>query len=136
VATLYRAFLAGRENDMSYSLAAIAWKESSAGLYLVNPNDPSSGAFHVTVRNAVYYAGWENTESNRQVMYMILQHDFDTAAHYAMLNLRFWRKAYGVGWKKAYQYYNGGRSYSKSSVKYSADIVSKIRVIQKCNWEN
>jgi len=134
VETLHRAFEEGRENDMSYSLAAIVWKESSGGVLLENPKDPSSGAFMVLTENALHYAGWEDTEANRQVMYNILQYDFETSAQYAMLNLKFWMRAYKVSWRKAYQYYNGGRSYSAASIRYSKDIVGKIRVIKKCGW--
>lgn len=131
---LHRAFQYGKKHNMAYSLAAIAWKESSAGVNLRNPRDPSAGVFHVTVRNALHYAGWENTEPNQQVMYELLQLDFDTSANYAIKNLTFWRDAYKVGWKKTWQYYNGGRSYSEASRKYAEDIAAKVRKIKSCNW--
>jgi hypothetical protein len=132
--TLYRAFQYGIEHDMSYSLAAIAWKESSAGIALKNPNDPSAGVFHVTVKNALYYVGWKNTEPNRQVMYLLLQLDFDMAASFAVKNLTFWRNAHKVSWKKTWQYYNGGTTYSNASIEYSEDIAKKIRTIKSCDW--
>jgi hypothetical protein len=132
--TLYRAFQYGKEHDMAYSLAAIAWQESSAGVALKNPSDPSAGVFHVTVKNALHYAGWENTQPNQQVMYELLQLDFDMAASFAVKNLTFWRNAYKVSWKKTWQYYNGGTSYSSSSIKYSDAIAKKVRKIKSCNW--
>jgi len=133
VETLHRSFIAGAKDGLSYSLAAVAWQESSAGVQLENPNDPSSGVFHVTVGNALHYSGWEDTEANRQVMYGVLKHDFDTSAEYATLNLKFWIRLHGEDWMKVWASYNAGYNVS-AGAGYSRDIAEKVKVIGKCGW--
>jgi hypothetical protein len=135
VETLYRAFEEGRESNLSYSLAAIAFVESSGGLFVTNPNDPSSSVLHITTRNALVYAGWEDTEVNREVMYEILQHDFETAAHYAIINLNFWKRVYGGDWRKVVASYNAGYRYdSKEGQQYMEKVVETVKVIRLCKW--
>lgn len=134
VEVLHQAFQAGAPKDMSYSLAAIAWKESSAGRYLMNLQDPSAGVFMVTIENAIGYLKWKDTPFNRNRMAQLLMEDFDLAAEFAMINLQFWVDQYGNDWRTIWKRYNGGYSDSERSVKYSRDIARKISVIAECDW--
>lgn len=134
IAVMYRSFEIGKINDMSYSLAAIAWKESSAGVHLYNPHDPSAGVFQITIKNALAYVDWEDNEYNRGRITQLLIDDLNLAAEFAMINLKFWKAQYGNDWRLIWQSYNGGYSGSEASKKYAADIVRKIKVIKQCDW--
>jgi hypothetical protein len=130
---MYKAYQAGKEHDMAYSLAAIAWKESSAGKYMVNLQDPSAGAFHITINNALVYLKWEDTNFNRNRAAQLLIEDFQLAANFAMINLQFWKDQYGSNWTKIWASYNAGYNW-KNGVKYSQDIARKIKKIKLCGW--
>lgn len=132
---LQNSFYIGSKKDMSYSLAAIAWKESSAGKYLMNLQDPSAGVFMVTIENAIGYLKWKDTPFNRNRMAQLLMENFDLSAEFAMVNLQFWKDQYGEDWRTIWKRYNGGYSDSERSVKYSKDIAAKISVIAECDWD-
>lgn len=134
VQVLHDSFEAGAVKDMSYSLAAIAWKESSAGRYLMNLQDPSAGVFMVTVDNAMGYIKWKDTPFNRNRMAQKLVEDFELSAEFAMINLQFWVDQYGNDWRTIWRRYNGGYSDSARAIKYSQDIAAKIQVIARCDW--
>ena len=134
MAVAYNAFHEGKKKDMAYSLAAIAWKESSAGKFLRNPADPSAGVFHVTLDNALSYIKWQDTEENRKRVETLLIEDFTLSAEFAMINLQFWKDQYGQNWMLIWRRYNGGYTDSEASKIYARDIARKVRVISKCNW--
>jgi len=133
VSIMYQAFQIGKQKDMSYSLAAIAWKESSAGKYMINLQDPSAGVFHITMINALAYLKWENTNFNRNRAAQLLVEDFQLSAEFAMINLQFWKDHYGNNWHKIWASYNSGYNWS-NGVEYSNDVASKIQKIKLCNW--
>jgi len=133
IKVLHRAFTAGKPKDMSYSLAAIAWKESSAGKYLINIQDPSFSAFHITINNAIAYLKWTDTNFNRNRAAQLLIEDFQLSAEFAMINLQFWKDNYGNNWHKIWASYNAGYNWS-NGVEYSNDVASKIQKIKLCNW--
>jgi hypothetical protein len=133
VSVMYRSFQVGKQKDMSYSLAAIAWKESSAGKYMINLQDPSAGAFHVTMMNALAYLKWDNTNFNRNRAAQLLIEDFKLSAEFAMINLQFWKDLHGDNWFRIWQSYNAGHNYSNGT-DYANDIVTKIQKIKLCNW--
>lgn len=134
VNVLHKAYQAGVEKDMSYSLAAIAWKESSAGRYTINLQDPSAGVFMVSIDNAINYIKWKNTPFNRNRIAQMLIQDFELSAEFAMINLQFWKDQYGENWRLIWRRYNGGYSNSEASKKYSADIARKVQKIALCDW--
>ena len=130
---MYKAYQAGKEHDMAYSLAAIAWKESSAGKYMINLQDPSAGVFHITINNALVYLKWKDTNFNRNRAAQLLIQDFQLAANFAMINLQFWKDQHGENWSKVWASYNAGWNW-KNGRKYSQDIANKIRMIKLCGW--
>lgn len=134
IKTIHKSYEAGKVKDMSYSLAAIVWKESSAGRYMVNLQDPSAGPFMITVDNALVYLKWKDTPFNRNRAAQMLIEDFHLSAEFAMINLQFWKDQYGENWFRIWQGYNGGYSKSAASEKYAHDIARKIQKIKLCHW--
>lgn len=131
IGVIYQAFEAGRGNDMSYSLAAIAWQESQGGKYMINLQDPSSGVFHITINNALSYIKWRDTPFNRNRVAQLLIDDFELSAEFAMINLQFWKDHHGNDWNKIWGSYNGGY---RPNMEYASDIASKIQKIKLCEW--
>lgn len=132
--TLIKSFEYGRAYDLSYSLAAIAWKESSAGEFPINVNDPSYGVHGILITNALVYAGLKDTSFNRNKMAIQLVRDETLSAKFAVINLRFWQKVHGNDWRKIIASYNAGYNTGAGS-KYAADIARKVRIIRQCRWE-
>lgn len=134
IETLHKAYVLGEKQDMGYSLAAIAWKESSGGRYLINLQDPSSGVFHVTIDNALSYLKLKDTPFNRNRVAQMLINDFVLSSDLAMNNLQFWKNMYGDNWIKIWASYNAGYNW-KAGLHYSYDVAHKIELIKLCHWD-
>lgn len=132
---LRHSFEYGRPYDLSYSLAAIAWKESSGGRYRINLQDPSAGIHMITIRNAMVYSGERDTAFNRNKLAQMLVNDPNLSAGYAVVNLQFWQKVHGNDWRQVVASYNAGYSGSQAGQRYAEDIAEKVNVIRKCNWD-
>ena len=133
VVVIKKAFVYGKDKDLSYSLAAIAWKESSAGKNRFNPNDPSAGVFQIHLDNAIAYNYREDTPSNRILVAAELIENFYISARYAVKNIEFWQRLHGDDWNKIWASYNAGYKY-QLGYSYAEDIKKKISIIEKCNW--
>lgn len=132
---LRHSFEYGRPYDLSYSLAAIAWKESSGGRYRINLQDPAAGIHMITIKNALSYSGRKDTPFNRNKLAQELIENPNLSAGYSVINLNFWRSVYGNNWGLVWRSYNGGTSGSKASQEYAISIAEKVNVIRKCNWD-
>lgn len=131
--TIHQAYQAGKVKGMSYSLAAIAMRESSGGKYMINLQDPSAGVFHITINNALSYLKWKDNNFNRNRAAQLLIEDFTMSAEFAMINLQFWKDLHGDNWRKIWASYNAGYNW-KNGVDYSNDISKKIQKIKLCHW--
>ena len=128
--TLVKSFIIGSEYDLGYSLAAIAWKESQAGKYLINISDPSFGVHHILITSAMKRSGMKDTSFNRNRMASkLLEHN--VSAKFAIQELIFWKNKYGEDWIKVWSSYNAGYNW-KNGLQYSHDILLKIKSIRKC----
>ena len=124
-------------------MAAIAWKESSAGLRLVNLKDPSAGVFHNTIRSVMgRHPELKNTNENRSIILQRLVEDMDFSAAEALSELEFWKSEHGAtAWTLIWQSYNGGywalkpetKGY-RESLAYSKDINKKVAYFTKNNF--
>lgn len=131
--TLLSAYMYGIPYDLSYSLAAIAWKESSAGDVPMNLNDPSFGIHHITLKNAIIYSGRPDTHRNRQIVASELVKSNRLSSEFAIINLNYWRMQYGDDWMKVWASYNKGWNV-EAGMSYARDISEKIKVIKQCGW--
>lgn len=133
IETVHKSYVAGKEKDMAYSLAAIVWKESSAGRYMINLQDPSAGPFHITIDNALVYLKWKDTNFNRNRAAQMLIQDFQLSAEFAMINLQFWKDQYKNNWFRIWASYNAGYNW-KNGEDYAHDIARKVQKIKLCSW--
>lgn len=131
------SYNAGKEFDLGFSLAAIAWKESNFGQYLMNLSDGSSGAFGVYQILLEYAAARNKIKSNwdksRYAERLML--DIELCANEAIAELIFWRKYHAKhsnSWRRMLASYNAGTNgiNTVAGKMYSDDAVHRVRALE------
>jgi len=74
----------GKKNGLSYSLMAIAIKESGLGKYLVNVDTKDYGIYQANIRTVISRENAQDTSWNRNVLAMKLITDFQFATKNAI----------------------------------------------------
>ncbi len=124
----------GKRYGLSYSLMAIAIKESSLGRYLVNVDTRDFGLYQANIKSVIKRHKVKNTSWNRNRYAMRLISDFKFATKNAIAELKYWKKIHNNDWKKVWGSYNGGWKYnSKRAKRYSREIASIIRKLKQAN---
>ena len=122
----------GKENGLSYSLMAIAIKESGLGKYLVNVDTKDYGIYQANIKTVINRENAQDTSWNRNVLAMKLITDFQFATKNAIDELTYWQKVHNNDWSKVWSSYNGGWKYNSDAARqYSKDIASIIRELKK-----
>lgn len=122
----------GKENGLSYSLMAIAIKESGLGKYLVNVDTKDYGLYQANIKTVINRENAPDTSWNRNVFAMKLISDFQFATKNAIDELTYWQKVHNNDWSKVWSSYNGGWKYNSDAARqYSKDIASIIRELKK-----
>ena len=122
----------GKEQGLSYSLMAIAIKESAVGKYLVNVDTKDYGMYQANIKTVISRENVQDTSWNRNLIAMKLITDFQFATKNAVDELSYWQKVHNNNWTKVWGSYNGGWRYnSDSAKKYSKDIALIIRELRK-----
>ena len=129
--TLRESYHHGYDEDFGLTLAAIAWQESSAGLFLINVGGPSFGVHQILLTSAAKRAG-AHTEFEKNILATkLLKHD--VSAEYAMKELRFWRKVHGKDYMRIWASYYAGYNYDeKSGRDYANKIRQKVTILKEC----
>lgn len=124
----------GKKYGLSYSLMAIAIKESSLGKYIVNVDSKDYGVYQANIRSVLDRYKEKDTKWNRNVYATKLVTDFQFATKNAIEELIFWKKIHNNNWRKVWSSYNAGWRYnSKKAKNYSRDIAKIIRKLKKSN---
>ena len=105
---MHRSFKYAVGDDLGYTLAAIAFKESSAGVRLYNWNDPSAGVHHVLAAHVLNTLGMEHTPEHIEMGMEMLASNFYLSAHIALRELKWWVNRHNGDWFKAVRSYNQG----------------------------
>ena len=122
----------GKDSGLSYSLMAIAIKESAVGKYLVNVDTKDYGMYQANIKTVISRENVQDTSWNRNLIAMKLITDFQFATKNAVDELSYWQKVHNNNWTKVWGSYNGGWRYnSDSAKKYSKDIALIIRELRK-----
>lgn len=133
---LQTAYDYGSEHGMGWSMAAIAWKESSAGKRMVNWSDPSFGVYHVLLKNAAHSKGFSSDlEPLRAISVAArLVYDHDYSAKESLKVLKFWNYQHEGDWIKTWASYNAGYNWTgPAGQRYTKDIQKKIRYLKNNN---
>lgn len=121
----------GKQHNLSYTLAAIAWKESNFGKYLVGWTTPDYGVFQINIytfnnrfKSTIKQSGLTRTE-----LVKALTHSFEIGAEAAIAELKFWNKS--RNWKHSVQSYNDGTHISPTGIAYGEDIAKRVKLLQQ-----
>ncbi|MDD6055426.1 MAG: hypothetical protein SOW25_03820 [Helicobacter sp.] len=134
---LLRSYLSGEKDGFGLTLAAIAWKESCAGEYKMNFQDPSAGNFHAYIPGVIkrYPNLKQNGFTENLVGAMLVEND-EFAAQIAIYELKFWQREHKGDWKKIIKSYNKGYSWQKSTSanklaeSYYSDIAWRVKQLE------
>lgn len=130
VGVIVKAYHLGEPDGYGYTLAAIAWQESLAGVVKVNAFDPSFGIFHINLTTASKREGITSNFSKNMLAQRLIDDDSYNAYH-AMQELDFWKAQHKGNWRKMWASYNGGWNWKKAG-SYAEAIATKIKIIRKC----
>lgn len=124
----------GKKYGLSYSLMAIAIKESELGKYMINVDSKDFGMYQANIKTVISRNNVKDTSWNRNVLATKLISDFEFATKTAVSELTYWQKIHKNDWKKVWSSYNGGWQYNSQKAKlYSQDIERIIRELRKVN---
>lgn len=129
VQVIFKSYERGYEDDLGYTLAAISWRESSAGKYRINPKSGDYGVYGINYKTVMrlddlnYYQAIDVLE---QIVF-----DDDKNAEYALKTLRWNMKHFKGDWRKAIAMYNKGSQW-RSGTAYASDIAIKVRQLRTC----
>lgn len=137
---LQRAYLAGQPYDYGYTLAAIAWQESSAGKFRLNVSSNDLGMYQINANTANRVMGVTNHYKKLELHQQLIYDDV-LGAYIAISVLDHFRKD-RILTKKVYDEilmsYNTGykwkkdkKSFDKANL-YKDNVVNKVRVLMNC----
>lgn len=124
----------GKQDDLSYTLAAIAWKESMFGKFPINATDGklgSYGAFHILLEYSVKRNQIESSwETSRLAEKHLFDLEFNT--NEAIQVLKGFTKRVGCDLDCAIASYNAGNKglNSKRGLKYLQDIKQRREALK------
>ncbi len=131
------AYNFGAPRGMGYTMAAIAWQESCAGVYMVNFSDPSAGLYHAHIPVVLkYYSNYKDTPFTRNIMGQLLIDDKKFASKVALDSLLYWHTYHKGNYKNIIKSYNKGFKWEKDSKSnalaesYYISITKKIRTLE------
>lgn len=109
---LKQSYALGEPHDLGYTLAAIALKESSAGLFLINAMTSDYGIFQGNVRTVCTQAGVYHNDFQCNLEIQRVVSDINTAAKHAIETLSYWRNYHSKRSEHFLVYENMIRSYN------------------------
>ena len=136
--TLLKVWRYGVDDDLSYTLAAIAWKESNFGKYTLNLSDGKYGSFGVFHINLEYHIKRVKASSNwsrdREAEKLLNSLEYSTSHALGVLKYYISYHTKKSGGKsslvKAIASYNAGFNHKSSKGQaYSKDVVLRIKVL-------
>lgn len=131
------AYNFGAPHGMGYTLAAIAWQESCAGVYMMNFSDPSAGLYHAHIPVVLkYYSKYEDNAFTRNVMGQMLIDNRLFASQIALDTLLYWQKYHKGNHKNTIKSYNKGFKWQKDkenntlAESYYNSVSKKMRALE------
>lgn len=127
VEILKKAYSVGVIDDIGYTLAAIAWRESEAGKYFINVYSNDCGVFQAHVNSVMSREGVSGAWKANVICQKLIV-DIDYAIKNAILEIEYWQRVHGKNnWYKVWGSYHVGYKYdSDRGVEYAKDIRDRI----------
>lgn len=137
---LSKAYEYGVTHDYGYTLAAIAWKESSAGKYRLNIETKDVGLFQINAKTAYSTLKVTNYYHRIDLVQELINNDY-LGAYIAIETLEHFRAGRQLSipvYKEMLMSYNTGYTWRKSeerkrkALAYSEDVRNKVKTLQEC----
>lgn len=126
------AYFAGADREYGYTLAAIAWQESSAGKNLVNPAGPAYGVFQNLSSTVHRRLAQNGINMSRSRVSAKLVTDFGFAAEMAMGELDYWKGRHNGRWERMVASYYAGNNWRYSDGQgYLSIIRNKVKFLKQ-----
>lgn len=134
---LQDSYKLGQPHDLGYTLAALAFKESTAGKYKINAISRDFGIFQGNVETICKQAGVFHNSFLCNVEIQNVVNDIDLAAKHAIDTLTYWNNYHNnravshLVYEKTIRSYNAGFSFNKAT-KYWTDFRLDFHMIKQC----
>lgn len=131
---LHKSFHYGKEFDLGYTLAAIAFNESSAGNFRLNVRTNDLGLYQINATAAERTLEIKN-HYEKLALHQRLIHDDKLAASIAITTLLHFDKG---DWRKMVMSYNEGYKWLKNKESrkkaevYSDRVASTVKLLKRC----
>jgi len=122
----------GRSLNLSYSLQAIVWQESSAGVQRENYISGCFGIGHIRLRTYLDRHKIKRTYKNQLIYKHLLTYNDDLNLQAMVDELEFWLKVHDGNFLKSWASYFAGYDV-KAGLSYARDIQAKIKQLKKMN---
>lgn len=131
IETLRKAYHAGADLNYGWTLAAIAWQESSSGKKLINPAGPAYGVFQNLLSTVARREG-VTSKTEKRILAKRLVNEFDFAVENAVKELDYWKGRHrGNRDRMMASYYAGYNWKHPAGQKYKDTINKKIKFLQR-----
>ena len=139
VKVLKYAYNRGKPHDLQWTLAAIAWQESSAGEKLKNPNADSYGIFgsllttvEARLKDKEFTESLSKVPLNRSQTIFLLKNDWEFASDFALVELNYWKDRRNGNHRQAVSsYFGGNKPNTKAAKRYADTLSKKIEYLKK-----
>lgn len=129
----------GKPYDLQWTLAAIAWQESSAGLKHKNPKADSYGIFgsllttvEARLKDKEFADSLRKVPLNRKQTIFLLKHDWEFSSEFALAELTYWQDRHKNDHRKTVSSYFGGNRPNTTAAKgYAKSLNEKIRFLKQ-----
>jgi len=142
---LYDVYQMSKNTKYKWTLVAIAWKESLAGIAQTNIFDggkgnAACGLFHGLISSVFRrHPEWVPNKFNKNKICTRLILDSNFAFKEAVAELNYWYRKMHGNWFKIWAAYNAGWNFkSKKGRMYARDILRRIRILRRVvgyNWD-
>ena len=148
---LHKIWYRAKPYNLNYTMCAIAFRESSLGVKMMNLSDGKIGSFGVfhNLVSSVYdrYIIDKPKNKNKEISIKLglakrLIDDFDFSFSQSLAELKFWEnisktKGYWSPWRYMVIHYNGGTNGLKkqSALNYYKEITKIIKALRICRKE-
>lgn len=135
---LQQSYDYGQKYDYGLTLATIAMKESSAGLYTINAVSQDFGVYQGNYKTLCNQVGIEPNSFACNMEVSKVVHDIDVAASHALTTLLWWSEYYQnkegkVTYERVIRSYNAGfNPDSTAASNYWNEFKSNMNMIKKC----
>lgn len=123
-AVIYKSFAEGYNDDLGYTLAAIAWHESKGGRWQISTDGKDFGVYHINIYWFLKEKGINDTLYNRATWSTRIITDYKMSRNYVINKLKKLLTRHKGNYFLAWKGYNGSEDYAKK-------LLIKVQFLQK-----